>query len=379
MARKLSNPNLLRLWLMRHRSQPTGFTLLELLVSLLIGAIITSLLLYTVVELLQTNQREAARSDTQRDMQAALDYISRDLREAIYVYDSNCFTGNGGTPGTARNLCPGLTATGILPTNSLVRTPPPTGTNTPVLAFWRVDELPDSLKTHCNTQLSAFGNTPSAAATAAVSGVACLSQRTYTLVVYSIRTEPTTNSIWRGRARLTRYELPQFPANQPSLPRVTQTTGWGSPVRDDGGFIIWPFTTNTAAPTFGDTRTLSTTNPPLPATAADPVVVVDFLDDAPATATDTQCPSVPPSTPSDYVRTPAAPSPRGFYVCVNGATAPTNPPSSVRVPIVNQNQEVVVYLRGNAAGRSGVPRNGNLLIPMETRVMTRGALQKPGS
>ena len=83
------------LWLFRRRSSAKGFTLIELLVALLIGGIISSALLYGVVELLQTNQRESSRAETQREMQLALDYISSELREAVFVYDGGCLVGTG--------------------------------------------------------------------------------------------------------------------------------------------------------------------------------------------------------------------------------------------------------------------------------------------
>ena len=78
------SPLLLRFLITRSGGQ--GFTLLELLIAMVIGSIIVSTLLYGVVNILQTDQRDASRSDTQRDMQMAMDYITRDVREATYVY-----------------------------------------------------------------------------------------------------------------------------------------------------------------------------------------------------------------------------------------------------------------------------------------------------
>ena len=358
MARKSPQLSLLRLYLIAHRHKPLGFTLLELLVALIIGSIITFLMLFTVIELLKTNQREAARSDTQRDMQAALDYITRDLREAVYVYDADCFTGDG-TTGTSGDKCPGLMQPGILPTSwSASQT-----NSTPVLAFWRIDELPQALKDRCVTNIAAFGDdTTSAAAQAAqtaVAGVACISKRTYSLVIYSLQKNDPTDTIWKGKAKLTRYELPQFPANQ-SGGTVTRTIGWGNPVQEGGGFRLWPFYQATL-----DSRT-----PPAGAVttaAASPTVLVDFInygDLLPSSPPDVGCPKSSSSFPYKRSTTDAR---FGFYVCVNGANAS------------NQNQEVAVYLQGNAVGKPGIPSNANVIIPLETRVMTRGALQKQGS
>jgi prepilin-type N-terminal cleavage/methylation domain-containing protein len=345
MARKSSNFSLLRLYLVLQRSKPAGFTLLELLVALVIGSIITFLLLFTVIELLRTNQREAARSDTQRDVQAALDYIARDLREAVYVYDPNCFIGDG-TPGPNNDRCPGLTSTGILPTPWSANQ----ANSTPVLAFWRVDDLPAEILNYCETRIAAFGDaTPSQADVDAVAGIACISKRAYTLVIYSIQTKTASDKIWKGRARLTRYELPQFPANQ-TAGTVTRTNGWGSPVQDGGGFLTWPFTTK------GNTQISS------PTEGATPSVLVDFMHDSTITAANVKCPSGSATFP--YVK-PISDVRAGFYACVSGAEKST------------QNQEVALYMQGNAAGRSGIITD--VIIPLETRVMTRGALQKGGT
>ena len=70
----------------RGRPKTSGFTLIELLVTLIVGSIILAGLPYLVVELLQISRREEVLTRTQQDMKRALDYISRDVREAVYVY-----------------------------------------------------------------------------------------------------------------------------------------------------------------------------------------------------------------------------------------------------------------------------------------------------
>jgi prepilin-type N-terminal cleavage/methylation domain-containing protein len=127
----------------------SGFTLLELLVALIVGAIITTLVLGFTVSLMKNNQREASRSDTQREVQAAIDYINRDVREAVYVYDGECLRTAGvkssavaPTPATAENTCPGVLRAIPTQINS--------AENLPVLAFWRLDPLPDQVLTACS-------------------------------------------------------------------------------------------------------------------------------------------------------------------------------------------------------------------------------------
>jgi prepilin-type N-terminal cleavage/methylation domain-containing protein len=352
MARLSPKFSFLRRYFVIKRGQSSGFTLLELLVALIIGSIITFLMLFTVIELLKTNQREAARSDTQRDVQAAIDYIARDLREAVYVYDAKCLNdpANNGNPGPKLDTCPGLMS-GLLPTSWSAGL---SANRIPVLAFWRVDPLPTALVNLCKARNAAFGDaTPSDADIAAVSGVACISRRTYTLVIYSVEINAPNDAIWKGKARLTRYELPQFPSTQATPGTVTRTAGWASPVQDGGGFYIWPFTANN-----GNTQTTAGSQ------ADFPVVLVDFIHNGTATAVTAANPNAGcPAGAQPYIRSNNAVS--GFYVCVNGANLST------------QNQEVIVYLQGNAVGKPGI--TSDVIIPLETRVMTRGALQKGGS
>lgn len=355
MTRKFSKQQHQWLWFFLKKGRPAGFTLLELLVALFIGGIITSLLLFTVVQLLQTNQREAARSDTQRDVQMALDYIARDLREAVYVYDSTCFNSS--------TTCSGLL--NYLPTAISGRDA--SAQNLPVLAFWRVDPLPDPLIRRCETNAAAIANTQNQADfPAAIRGVPCISRQMYTLVVYSLNWKNDSNN-WRGKARIERYQLPQFPYTVTGSP-PTVSTGWVYPASQaTTNFLRWPLSNKAGAD--GNPINLQTEAGGLPVVSSvNPLVLVDFVDQTgvvDAGGSDSLCPN--PST--DYVITPdqaLANRNRGFYVCVKGASNDRK-----------LNQEVVVRIQGNAAGRPGLTRSGaSVAIPMETRVLTRGVYNK---
>lgn len=77
-------------WVYSKNSETAGFTLIELLVAIVIASLIIVVLLSLVVEILQIDHRQAARDETQQEMQRALNFISEELREAVYVYDGNC-------------------------------------------------------------------------------------------------------------------------------------------------------------------------------------------------------------------------------------------------------------------------------------------------
>ncbi|NEQ25006.1 MAG: type II secretion system protein, partial [Microcoleus sp. SIO2G3] len=85
----------LKAGLQRRKHRQKGFTLVELLVVTLIAGGIVSALMLLVVELLTADQRDASRNATQQDMQRSLDYISTELRDAIFVYSGDCLYGTG--------------------------------------------------------------------------------------------------------------------------------------------------------------------------------------------------------------------------------------------------------------------------------------------
>ncbi|MFM2430917.1 MAG: hypothetical protein RLZZ511_2130 [Cyanobacteriota bacterium] len=337
----------------------SGFTLIELLVALIIGGIITTLILGFTVDLMRNNQRETSRSDTQREMQAALDYINRDVREAVFVYDGDCLRADGQKrPPNSPNAtpCPGLL--NYLPADLN------TTENLPVLAFWRLDPLPNQLQdTYCRTP-AALQSPPQG--TPARTIVSCTGKKMYTLVVYSINR--ANQGIWQGRSRITRYTLPQFIEGNGTTP----TVGWQSPL--ERSFANWPRdpVTNSDAITDGRAE-LGGRNQ----------VLVDFVDDRTAdnsaATANAACPTIsstPPALPETVGGFYASPSPgaayaatnlsrRTFYACVRGADSST------------LNQEVVVRIQGNAAGQPGLRLNETTIpITMETRILTRGVLGK---
>ena len=76
----------------RNRSEPDqtdkGMTLVELLVGAILAFLIITPMLGFVVDMLNTDRREQVKSNTEQDIQAAVDFIAQDLSQAIYIYDS---------------------------------------------------------------------------------------------------------------------------------------------------------------------------------------------------------------------------------------------------------------------------------------------------
>jgi Tfp pilus assembly protein PilW len=76
----------------RNRSGPAhtekGMTLVELLVGSIMAFLIITPMLAFVVDMLNTDRREQVKSNTEQDLQAAVDFIAQDLSQAIYIYDN---------------------------------------------------------------------------------------------------------------------------------------------------------------------------------------------------------------------------------------------------------------------------------------------------
>ncbi len=374
-----------RLWLrmLPNRTDRRGFTLIELLVAIMISGLILSSLLYLVVEVLGINQKDAVRSDTQRDMQLTIDYITRDLRESFYVYGTevegnavqSCLQTRTVTDAATRgasSLCTGLLA--YLP----VHLTPADNSNIPVLAFWKPEPLPEKVSKYCVSKKDDIGRIiiVGGKANNPLDRIPCVAQRMYTLVVYSLNTENSSGT-WKGRARIKRYTLPHFSEDFTS---DTIKSGWVPPVAaDDQRPLSWPFGKDK------DNRVnnlqISSSSATIPgagspsATPAENVVLTDFVDFALDANGKPRVPEVLTSAPdknSGYC-------PYNFEVANFGKFRPEFY-ACVRRASINENPEVRVVIKGNAAGRGGIPyATGEAPFQMESNVVGRGVYSRQRS
>jgi len=194
MAAQLPSKVLTRWLLQKAKANQRGFTLTELLVAIVVGSLILGSLLYIVVELLGTNAREERLTQAQQDTKRALDYISRDVREAVFVYAD---------PATVVAQL----------------TDEPTGT--PVLAFWRLKPINVAQLPACTGDNKGICETLK------------VRQNVYDLVVYFHR-DNSDNPLWSGPGRIIRYEL----TNYSNLSNLTPTPGYSDPSRT-GNFTGW--------------------------------------------------------------------------------------------------------------------------------------------
>ncbi len=308
-----------------------GFTLIELLVVVLIAGGIISGLMYLVVELLTADRVEASRTQTQQEMQMALDYIGTELRQAVYVYNEDCMNAAGtGTAGDA-NYCPGLY--NHIPANLT------DADESPILAFWKQQQLPSSVRNDCDAG-TADANTP------------CVTGHSYALIVYTLDTADSPT--WSGGARIRRYALTQFQADG------AETAGYVDPGTFDRNFRSWPFYSDTDGG-----RAVNQQGGAAP--GGTPQVLVDYVDDRVRADIETQCPAGYTLTSDDTVPADFANS---FYGCVRDL--PNNAEGGL-------NRDTILFLRGNPSGRPGMGADigrRTFLPTLETQVLSRPVLEK---
>ena len=86
-----------------------------------------------VVDMLNTDRREQVKSNTEQDIQAAVDFIAQDLSQAIYIYDNNAiYVGTTDAPRILDQL-------------------PKPDNGSPILVFWKRQQIKDAISVNTNT------------------------------------------------------------------------------------------------------------------------------------------------------------------------------------------------------------------------------------
>jgi len=186
----------------RNRSGPAqtekGMTLVELLVGSIMAFLIITPMLAFVVDMLNTDRREQVKSNTEQDIQAAADFISQDLSQAIWIYDQ----------------------VGITAINNTTTKLPTLANGTPILVFWKRQQMKNSLpinSTVSTKKPSDCKNTPAE----------CNDTYVLSLVAYYQIKETVSTSIWcqpsggTCPSRIARYEIRE-PIRNPYTTDVTK-------------------------------------------------------------------------------------------------------------------------------------------------------------
>ncbi|MEQ9238784.1 hormogonium polysaccharide secretion pseudopilin HpsC [Coleofasciculus sp. E2-BRE-01] len=297
------------------RSQPTGkaagFTLIELLVALIMAALIITPLLGFMINILSTDRREQAKATSEQEIQAAADYITRDLQQAVYIYDAQALNNDldlkdGTTSGIKDQL-------------------PSVDDGTPVLAFWKRELIKNVVP--YQESASCPGE--------------CNDAFAYSLVAYYlIQGDDPSNPNWSNAARIGRFEISDGvgnPYEDPTNPNDDYISGH----EPDPGFALF----NTDLPGTLNTRMNRWEKGKQPYTKSVDILV-DYVDDTEAQTVGLLPPSsddVPreicPASPEwtqvpDYSQVADEFKTYSFYACVNWEA-----------------NTAKVYLRGNALAR----------------------------
>ncbi len=137
-----------------------GFTLIELLVALVISFLIIAPLFSFMISVMTTDRNEQAKANSEKEIQTALNYISRDLQQAIYIYDA----------AGINTIKPQL----AYPTDN---------TKTPILVFWKRELVSDIVPTESGEDDTFV----------------------YSLVVYYLIKD--SNTTWSKAARIARWQI----------------------------------------------------------------------------------------------------------------------------------------------------------------------------
>lgn len=150
--------------------------MIELLVAMVVASLIITPLLFFVVDVLDTDVREQAKTNSERELQAALTFIANDLQKSVYIYDQ----------------------TGIEAIRAQL--PPDSGdTKIPVLVFWKQDIVENVLP--INTKNADLDDKH-------CENNKCDSAAVYSLVAYYlILDDKDDGKVWEGNARIGRFEI----------------------------------------------------------------------------------------------------------------------------------------------------------------------------
>ena len=144
-----------------------GFTLIELLVAVILAFLVITPLLGFMINIMTTDRQEQAKTNSEQEIQAALDYINRDLQQAVYIYDQ------AGVEAIRSQL------------------PPSDNDQTPVLVFWK-RKLVETSNPVSGTDCCTAG---------------CNDAFVYSLVAYYLIKGNDPDTIWSNTARIGRFEI----------------------------------------------------------------------------------------------------------------------------------------------------------------------------
>jgi len=120
-----------------------GFTLIELLVAMILAFLVIVPLMGFMLNMISTDRQEQVKTTSDQEIQVALEYITQDLEQAVYIYDAEGLNNNSisDSPGI-KNQIP--------PIAQSLNCNDPT-TCIPVLVFWKREFNQDAIPVNNST------------------------------------------------------------------------------------------------------------------------------------------------------------------------------------------------------------------------------------
>jgi len=287
------------------KNRDHGFTLVELLIGLVMAFLVLTPLFGLMISIMNTDEKEQAKTTSEQELQTAIDFITRDLQQAVYIYNSQGVTNNYNT----------------IAANSGIRDSLPTvAGGVPILVFWKQELVSNVIPT---------------------TGTKKDDASIYSLVAYYLIDAPSTNpKIWSNTARIARWQIRDGVRSPSDTSGVTCNSSYNTSIRfvdanncPSPGFKPFDLVMNQWQ------RSGSFTN--------DPQVLVDFIDQTPINPTNV--PNITPSCAQDDNQPGVTITPissttmTSFYACVSNYADPTN-----QGQVISTAQ---IFIRGNALAR----------------------------
>jgi prepilin-type N-terminal cleavage/methylation domain-containing protein len=284
------------------KNKSAGFTLIELLVAMILASLILTPLLTFMISIMQADRREQAKANTEQELKTAIDFIARDLEQAVYIYDADGID-------QIRDELPQY--------NQRTK-------YFPVLVFWKRQHIKNGIgittsSNNCDTQPEKCDDTFS-----------------YSLVAYYL-IKDDSNSTWSKAARIGRFQI---------------SDGYGDDDDDkedtkDAGFKLFDLTGSGELKTKMNEWESGTYTSRTP----DILTLVDYIDQ---TTINTTTNLAPANCPTGMQQIPK------FSGSGNSVATGDVKTASFHVCVDSINTAAEVYLRGNALARiENTPPNYN--------------------
>ena len=284
------------------KNRDHGFTLVELLIGLVMAFLVLTPLFGLMISIMNTDEKEQAKTTSEQELQTAIDFITRDLQQAVYIYDYQGVTNNYNT----------------IAANSGIKDSLPTVTDgVPILVFWKQELVSNVIPTTGTNKDDAS---------------------IYSLVAYYLINSHST--IWSNTARIARWQIKDGVRSPSDTSGVTCNSSYNTSIKfvdadncPSPGFKPFDLDMNQWQ------RSGSFTN--------DPQVLVDFIDQTPRNQT--TVPNITPSCAQDANQQGVTITPissttmTSFYACVSNYADPTN-----QGQVISTAQ---IFIRGNALAR----------------------------